>query len=96
MKTQELEKLGISQRLIEKIRNEKILTLYPPQTESIKAGVLEGRNIVLSVPTAAGKTLVATLAMAKTLEKKKKFWQMKWTKLLRKEKLRGLSETPRT
>jgi helicase len=72
MKTQELEDFGIPQKLIDKIKNEKIASLYPPQVESIKAGVLEGKNIVLSVPTAAGKTLVATLAMAKTLEKKKK------------------------
>lgn len=72
MKIQELENFGISQRLIDKIKNERIASLYPPQAECIKTGVLEGRSMVLSVPTAAGKTLVATLTMSKTLERRKK------------------------
>jgi helicase len=72
MKTQELEDFGISQKLIDKIKNEKIASLYPPQAECIRAGVLEGKSMVLSVPTAAGKTLVATLAMSKTLKRRKK------------------------
>ncbi|MDI9633340.1 MAG: ATP-dependent DNA helicase [Methanolinea sp.] len=37
--------------------------LYPPQAECIRKGLLEGRNILLSVPTASGKTLVAEIAM---------------------------------
>ncbi|HOY08579.1 MAG TPA: DEAD/DEAH box helicase [Candidatus Omnitrophota bacterium] len=44
-----------------------ISTLYPPQAEAIEAGALEGRNILLSVPTAAGKTLVAELCMLRAL-----------------------------
>ena len=39
--------------------------LYPPQEESIKAGALEGRNLVLASPTASGKTLVAELCALK-------------------------------
>ncbi|HLN88965.1 MAG TPA: DEAD/DEAH box helicase, partial [Candidatus Binatia bacterium] len=35
--------------------------LFPPQEESIRAGVLEGQNIVLASPTASGKTLIAEL-----------------------------------
>lgn len=72
MKVEELEKFGVSKHYINKIKSEKITKLYPPQVDAIKAGVLNGKNIVLSVPTAAGKTLVATLAMIKTLEKRKK------------------------
>jgi helicase len=37
--------------------------LYPPQTEAVEAGVTEGANVVASVPTASGKTLIAQLAM---------------------------------
>jgi len=44
--------------------------LYPPQAEAIRAGVLEGRNLVLAIPTAAGKTLVAELAMTKHILEK--------------------------
>ena len=38
-----------------------IAELYPPQEEAIKAGVLEGKNLVLASPTASGKTLIAEL-----------------------------------
>lgn len=41
------------------------LSLYPPQIAAIKAGVLEGENVVISAPTASGKTLVAELVMLK-------------------------------
>ncbi|MCS7115638.1 MAG: ATP-dependent DNA helicase [Candidatus Bathyarchaeota archaeon] len=47
-----------------------IMELYPPQEEAIKAGALEGRNLVLASPTASGKTLVAELcALKHVLEK---------------------------
>ncbi|MFC6961397.1 ATP-dependent DNA helicase [Halocatena marina] len=37
--------------------------LYPPQANAVEAGVTEGENVVASVPTASGKTLIAELAM---------------------------------
>lgn len=42
-------------------------TLYPPQEDAITAGVLDGKNIVLASPTASGKTLVAELAILKSI-----------------------------
>ncbi|MGC8936128.1 MAG: DEAD/DEAH box helicase [Candidatus Methanomethylicaceae archaeon] len=42
-----------------------IQELYPPQEEAVRAGVLDGKNLVLSVPTASGKTLVAELCAIK-------------------------------
>jgi len=42
-----------------------IVSLYPPQEEAIKAGALEGRNLVLASPTASGKTLVAEFCALK-------------------------------
>jgi helicase len=42
-----------------------IVELYPPQEEAIKAGALDGRNLVLASPTASGKTLVAELCALK-------------------------------
>ncbi|TLM99676.1 DEAD/DEAH box helicase, partial [bacterium] len=42
-------------------------TLYPPQSDAISAGVLDGRNLVLASPTASGKTLVAELAVLKRI-----------------------------
>ena len=45
--------------------------LYPPQVDCIKAGLLEGKSILVSAPTASGKTLTATLAMINYLSKNK-------------------------
>ena len=42
-------------------------TLYPPQEEAIKHGLLEGRNLLITTPTASGKTLIAMMAAAKTV-----------------------------
>jgi len=41
--------------------------LYPPQEDAIRAGVLDGKNLVLASPTASGKTLVAELAVLKSI-----------------------------
>ncbi len=41
--------------------------LYPPQVDSIKAGLLDQKNLLVSAPTASGKTLIATLAMINNL-----------------------------
>ncbi|MDI6903078.1 MAG: ATP-dependent DNA helicase [Methanocellales archaeon] len=41
--------------------------LYPPQAEAIQRGVLDGKNVVASIPTASGKTLLAEFAMLKSV-----------------------------
>ncbi len=45
-------------------------SLYPPQEDAIKAGALEGKNIVLASPTASGKTLVAEMVILKSILEK--------------------------
>ena len=37
--------------------------LYPPQAAAVEAGLLGGRSVLVSAPTASGKTLVASLSM---------------------------------
>ncbi len=44
--------------------------LYPPQEDAIKAGALEGKNVVLASPTASGKTLIAELCILKSILEK--------------------------
>lgn len=39
-----------------------IQALYPPQEEALKP-ILDGRNVVVSIPTASGKSLIAYLAI---------------------------------
>ena len=57
--------LSIPDSVKEIIIKSGIAELYPPQEEAVKAGVLEGRNLVLASPTASGKTLVAELCALK-------------------------------
>ena len=37
--------------------------LYPPQAECVEKGMFEGKNLLVAIPTASGKTLVAEMAM---------------------------------
>jgi len=43
----------------------KFRELYPPQAEAVERGLLDGKNMLLAMPTASGKTLLAELAMLK-------------------------------
>ncbi|HLC24690.1 MAG TPA: DEAD/DEAH box helicase, partial [Nitrosopumilaceae archaeon] len=45
--------------------------LYPAQEDSVNAGILEGKSVLVSAPTASGKTLIAVLAMINHLSSKK-------------------------
>jgi len=56
-----IEDLPIPEEAVEIIREQGISRLFPPQEEAIKAGALDGENLVLASPTASGKTLVAEL-----------------------------------
>ncbi|WP_292522220.1 ATP-dependent DNA helicase [Methanoculleus sp.] len=40
-----------------------ITELYPPQAACVEAGLFSGKNLLISIPTASGKTLVAEMAM---------------------------------
>ena len=54
---------GVPDWLPEHLRADGIESLYPPQAEAVEKGATRGENLVASVPTASGKTLVAELAM---------------------------------
>ena len=62
--------MAVPESVKEMIIGSGIVELYPPQEEAVKAGALEGKNLVLASPTASGKTLVAELcALKHVLEK---------------------------
>ena len=49
--------------VVDRLREDGIDDLYPPQAAAVEAGVTRGESLVASVPTASGKTLIAELAM---------------------------------
>ncbi len=52
------------------LKDEGYETLYPPQADAVKAGLLRGKSLLISAPTASGKTLMAMMAMLSHLERK--------------------------
>lgn len=49
------------------ILEKEITELRPAQEKSIKAGLLDRKNLLVCTPTASGKTLIAELAMLKSV-----------------------------
>jgi len=62
--------LSIPETVKESVIRSGIAELYPPQEEAVRAGVLEGKNLVLASPTASGKTLVAEFCALKHILEK--------------------------
>lgn len=68
MKVEELcEKYGLPREVATALEKSGITTLYPPQVDAVKKGALDGKNLVLAIPTASGKTLVAEFCMLKSV-----------------------------
>jgi len=57
------ELAGVPEDYAADLRDRGIEELYPPQASAVERGVLDGENLVASVPTASGKTLIAEMAM---------------------------------
>jgi helicase len=60
---------GLPEGVPERLEREGVAELYPPQVEAVERGVLDGGNLVASVPTASGKTLIAELAMLSAIHR---------------------------
>jgi len=60
-----IRELQLDPQVVTLLENEGLDQLYPPQEDAIKAGVLDGKNLVLASPTASGKTLVAEICILK-------------------------------
>jgi helicase len=63
-----------------------IRELYPPQADCVQTGMLEGKNLLVSLPTASGKTLIAEMAMHFHIAKKGKCLYIVPLKALASEK----------
>ncbi|MEM2719160.1 MAG: DEAD/DEAH box helicase, partial [Candidatus Bathyarchaeia archaeon] len=82
-----VEDLNIRPEVKRVLAEEGIRELFPPQADAIRAGALEGRNLLLASPTASGKTLVAELcALKHVLENNGKVLYLAPLKALANEK----------
>ena len=66
-----IDELSLDHNATNFLKSEGYTKLYPPQEDAIKAGILDEKNILVSTPTASGKTLIATLAMIQHIIKHK-------------------------
>ena len=64
-----ISELDLPQQAKEFLESDGYSELFPPQTDSIKAGLLNEESVLVSAPTASGKTLIATIAMLNHLSK---------------------------
>ena len=64
-----ISKLDLPKPAIDFLRNEGFSELYPPQAQSVESGLTDGKSVLVSAPTASGKTLIATIAMISYLSK---------------------------
>ncbi len=86
-----LTDLDIDSRIINRLAEDGIEELYPPQADAI-APALSGKNMVLSIPTASGKSLVAYLAILNSVLKGGKALYIVPLKALASEKYEELSK----
>jgi helicase len=56
------DEIQLPAELQEYLKGKKLSELYPPQEAAVNGGLLEGKSLVVSSPTASGKTLIAMIA----------------------------------
>jgi len=66
-----LKKYNFPGPIVDVFAKSHIKEFYPPQAAAVEKGALEGKNLLLSMPTASGKTLIAELCMLKALAEDK-------------------------
>jgi len=59
----QIQDLAIPYALKQQYLGLGILELYPPQVTCVEKGLLDGKNLLVAIPTASGKTLIAEMAM---------------------------------
>jgi len=64
-----IQDLAIPEPLRQQYLGLGILELYPPQATCVEKGLLEGKNLLVAIPTASGKTLIAEMAMHRHIAK---------------------------
>src|SRR5512136_611215 len=86
-----IDDLGLDPRIVRKLKEDGIERLYPPQEKAI-GPTLDGKNVVLAIPTASGKSLIAYLAMLQAVLRGGKALYIVPLKALASEKFDDLSK----
>ena len=86
-----IDELGLDPRISGRLKADGIEELYPPQEKAI-GPALGGRNLVLAIPTASGKSLVAYIAMLQAVLRGGKALYIVPLKALASEKYEDLSK----
>ncbi len=63
-----IQDIAIPDNLKQRYTQAGISELYPPQSECIEKGILTGKNMLVAIPTASGKTLIAEMAMHNSIK----------------------------
>ncbi len=63
-----IAELDLPSPVIEFYEKSGIKELYPPQAEAVKKGFLKGESLMAAIPTASGKTLLAEMAMLRSVK----------------------------
>ena len=59
-----VEELDLPMNIIDALREQGFIELHPPQAESLPIA-LEGKNLVVAIPTASGKSLIGYITALK-------------------------------
>ena len=63
--------LALDSNAITFLKSQNFVELYPPQEDAVNAGILDGKSVLVSIPTASGKTLIAMLSILSHISKHK-------------------------
>ena len=82
----QISELPLPENLKQRYIAAGIQDLYPPQAECVEKGMFAGRNLLVAIPTASGKTLIAEMAMHSHIARKGKCLYIVPLKALASEK----------
>jgi ATP-dependent DNA helicase len=87
------EEAGLPRELLDFVLQKGLVDLYPPQEAALNAGLLDGKSLVVSSPTASGKTIIAIMATYATVKTRgKKVVYLAPLRALASEKFAEFSE----
>lgn len=81
-----IDELGLPAWFVDRLKAQGVEVLYPHQVEAIEKGLLDGNDLVVTTPTASGKTLIASIAALRHLSSGRKVLYLTPFKSLTNEK----------